>query len=82
RRAALAHPQIAFTLSHNSKPLAHYNTGNALLRMKAVLNEQFASQQLPLHEDGGLLKLHGFIGLPTASRGRADTQYFFVNGRF
>lgn len=82
RRAALAHPHIAFTLSHNGKPLAHYNTGNALLRMKAVLNEQFASQQLPLHEDGGLLKLHGFIGLPTASRGRADTQYFFVNGRF
>jgi len=27
------------------------------------------------------LRLHGFIGLPTASKARADGQYFYVNGR-
>src|SRR6185503_18805102 len=27
------------------------------------------------------LRLHGWVGLPTAARSSADQQYFFVNGR-
>jgi DNA mismatch repair protein MutL len=38
--------------------------------------------RLPLDEQADALHLYGFAGLPTASRGRPDQQYFFVNGRF
>jgi DNA mismatch repair ATPase MutL len=35
-----------------------------------------------LDEAAGPLRLHGFTGLPTASKARADGQFFYVNGRF
>ena len=42
----------------------------------------FETAHLPLDERAGPLAVYGCAGLPTASRGRADQQYFFVNGRF
>ncbi|MGZ8993590.1 MAG: DNA mismatch repair endonuclease MutL, partial [Burkholderiaceae bacterium] len=33
-------------------------------------------------QDAGSVRVHGWAGAPTASRARADAQYFFVNGRY
>ena len=51
-------------------------------RVAKILGETFATAHLPLDEAAGPLAVYGCAGLPTASRGRADQQYFFVNGRF
>ncbi|QYY30989.1 MULTISPECIES: DNA mismatch repair endonuclease MutL [Cupriavidus] len=82
RRVALARPDVAISVHHNGKPLEHWNAGDVATRTAQVLGSDFARARLPLDEEAGDLHLYGFAGLPTASRGRPDQQYFFVNGRF
>lgn len=82
RRTALARPDVAISVHHNGKPLEHWNATQADSRTAAVLGTEFARARLPFEEEAGELRLFGFVGLPTASRGRADHQFFYVNGRF
>lgn len=82
RRIALARPDVSFSLSHNGKTVDHWNVGEFAKRSAHILGDEFANARLPLDESAGPLRLHGFVGLPTASKGRADGQYFYVNGRF
>lgn len=82
RRIALARPDVAFSLSHNGKIVDHWNVSTIDKRSANILGDHFAGARLALDESAGPLRLHGFVGLPTASKGRADAQYFYVNGRF
>jgi len=82
RRIALSRPDVAFSLSHNGKTVEHWNVSEIDKRSAHILGGEFAGARLPLDESAGPLRLHGFVGLPTASRARADAQYFYVNGRF
>ncbi len=82
RRIALARPDVAFSLSHNGKTVDHWNANEIAKRSAHILGDDFANARLALEEIAGPLRLHGFAGLPTASRTRADAQYFYVNGRF
>ncbi|KVO57584.1 DNA mismatch repair protein MutL [Burkholderia ubonensis] len=82
RRAALARPDVAISVLHNGKAVEHWNATEPTLRVAKILGEGFATAYLPLDERAGPLAVYGCAGLPTASRGRADQQYFFVNGRF
>jgi len=82
RRIALSRPDVAFSLSHNSKTIDHWNVSEVDKRSAYILGNEFANARLPLDEAAGPLRLHGYIGLPTASKARADAQYFYVNGRF
>lgn len=82
RRAALARPDVAISVLHNGKAVEHWNATEPPARVAKILGETFATAHLPLDESAGPLAVYGCAGLPTASRGRADQQYFFVNGRF
>nr|WP_116136629.1 DNA mismatch repair endonuclease MutL [Trinickia diaoshuihuensis] len=82
RRAALARPDVAISVMHNGRALEHWNASEPAVRVSKILGEAFATAHLPLEHDAGEIALYGCAGLPTASRGRADQQYFFVNGRF
>jgi DNA mismatch repair protein MutL len=82
RRIALSRPDVAFSLSHNGKTIDHWNASEVDKRSAHVLGQEFAGARLPLDEAAGPLHLHGYVGLPTASKARADGQYFYVNGRF
>ncbi|WP_436407966.1 DNA mismatch repair endonuclease MutL [Burkholderia oklahomensis] len=82
RRAALARPDVAISVLHNGRAVEHWNASEPAARVAKILGEGFATAHLPLDESAGPLAVYGCAGLPTASRGRADQQYFFVNGRF
>ena len=86
RRAALARPDIAMTLSHNGRVVEHLNAAPPIERVMQVLGDEFAAAHRPLawHAggDGNALAFTGFVGLPGASRASASAQYFYVNGRF
>lgn len=82
RRIALARPDVRFTLSHNGKTVDHWQESSLEQRSTHILGDEFAQARLSLEEAAGPLSLHGFVGLPTAARSRADAQYFYVNGRF
>lgn len=82
RRIALARPDVRFTLTHNGKTAEHWQESALEQRSAQILGDEFAAARLLLEEAAGPLRLHGFVGLPTAARARADSQYFYVNGRF
>jgi DNA mismatch repair protein MutL len=82
RRIALAKPDIAFTLKHNGRVSRHLR-GQALAeRVSAVLGAELIEASVPVDAQSGSLRLFGLAGTPQSARTRADTQYFFVNGRF
>ena len=82
RRIALARPDVTFTLMHNGKTVDHWNLANIDKRSAQIMGNDFAEARLPVEQSAGPLRLHGFAGLPTASKGRPDAQFFYVNGRF
>lgn len=82
RRIALARSDVAFSLSHNGKTIDHWHIADIAKRSASILGDEFSHARLRLDDTAGPLRLHGFIGLPTAAKARADAQYFYVNGRF
>lgn len=87
-RLAMAFPAIEFRLSHNNIRSLHYPaiTGGdederRRQRLEAVLGTEFGENSLPLRAERDGAVLSGRIGLPTYSRGTAQFQYLFVNGR-
>jgi DNA mismatch repair protein MutL len=82
RRIALARPDVSFSLSHNGRTIDQWNVCEMAKRSAHILGSDFAEARLPIDESAGPLRLHGFAGLPTASKARADGQFFYVNGRY
>jgi len=82
KRIALARPDVTFTLSHNGKTVDHWNMASLDKRSAQIMGTEFAEARLPVDQCAGPLRLHGYAGLPTASKARPDAQFFYVNGRF
>ncbi|MEO8809091.1 MAG: DNA mismatch repair endonuclease MutL [Rhodanobacter sp.] len=82
---ALARSAVEFRLSHNGKPVRIWKAARdeqaALQRVAEVLGAEFPAQSLHVDHMAAGLHLSGWVGLPTASRAQADSQYFYVNGR-
>ncbi|MEO8998377.1 MAG: DNA mismatch repair endonuclease MutL [Rhodanobacter sp.] len=82
---ALARGSVEFRLSHNGKSVRIWKAARdeqaALQRVAEVLGEEFPAQSLRIDHAMAGLHLSGWVGLPTASRAQADSQYFYVNGR-
>lgn len=85
-RIALARPDIEFNLSHNDKNPLRWPKGTLKERAAAILGKEFENASLFIDQEAGsppnALRLYGYIGLPTASKNKADDQYFYVNGRY
>jgi DNA mismatch repair protein MutL len=82
---ALARSHVEFRLSHNGKSVRVWKAARddqaMLLRVAEVLGDEFPQQSLRIDHATAGMRLSGWVGLPTASRPQADSQYFYVNGR-
>jgi DNA mismatch repair protein MutL len=82
---ALAQPQVDFRVSHNGKPVRLLrpaaDAAALAARVGEIVGEEFTPHSLRIDHSAAGLRLHGWVGLPTASRSQADQQYFYVNGR-
>lgn len=82
---ALARGSVEFRLSHNGKSVRVWKAArdetSMLSRVAEMLGESFPQQSLRIDHASAGMRLSGWVGLPTASRPQADSQYFYVNGR-
>lgn len=86
KRQAMAHEAVAFTLSLDGKvtlrlPAEHPGDEGRLKRLSALLGRDFEANALLIDQARDGVRLSGYAGLPTYSRGNAAHQYLFVNGR-
>ena len=82
RRIALAHPEVAFTLTHNGKAGLLLPASDPARRIGAVLGDDFLAGSHPIETVAGTLRISGRVGLPVLARAKNDAQYCYVNGRF
>jgi DNA mismatch repair protein MutL len=86
KRQAMAHEAVAFTLDLDGRRVLrlsaeHPGPEGRLARLAAVLGNEFQDNALAIESEREGIRLTGFAGLPTYSRGNAAHQYLFVNGR-
>ncbi len=82
-RIALAHPEVAFGLTHNGRSV-HDLPAVATLAQRArdLLGPEIAEDLIELPARDGELAVRGLIGTPAAARASAKWQYVFLNGRY
>lgn len=87
KRLAMARPDVAFSLEHDGRASLRLsaerdpvNEGRRA-RLAAILGAEFAPNCIALDQTRGEVRLSGFAGLPTFSRGTREHQHLFVNGR-
>jgi DNA mismatch repair protein MutL len=81
---ALAHPEIAFTLTNNGREVLRVAPANDLReRAYQIFGSEFLDNLLEVN--GGherIARVSGFVSAPRDRRTSRDAQYLFVNGRF
>lgn len=81
---ALAHPEIAFTLTNNGRENLRLAPAKDLReRSYQIFGAGLIESLLPVN--GGrefIAKITGFVSAPRERRTTREAQYFFINGRF
>jgi len=82
KRLAMARPEIGFTLEHDGRRSIAVQPGEGQAeRVAGLTDRDLVRNSVAVDYSRGGLRLTGVAGLPTFSRGVADHQYLFVNGR-
>ncbi|HUO21183.1 MAG TPA: DNA mismatch repair endonuclease MutL [Caulobacteraceae bacterium] len=86
KRQAMAHEAAAFSLDLDGRKVLRLPAETAgpegrLRRLAAVLGQDFQDNALLIDQTREGVRLSGYAGLPTFSRGNAAHQHLFVNGR-
>ena len=86
KRQAMAHEGVGFSLELDGKRVLklygeHPGFDGRLRRLSAILGEDFADNAILIDQAREGVRLTGYAGLPTFSRGNAMHQYLFVNNR-
>jgi DNA mismatch repair protein MutL len=86
KRQAMAHEAVGFALDLDGRRVLRLapefpGPDGRLKRLAAILGHEFEENALLIDQTRDGVRLTGYAGLPTYSRGNAGHQYLFVNGR-
>ncbi|MBE8215247.1 MAG: DNA mismatch repair endonuclease MutL [Endozoicomonadaceae bacterium] len=85
KKIALSRYDVAISLKNNQKLVYQFRIAETQKekeqRIATCFKQDFIDHSVYIDSQINDLKLQGWIGLPTYSRGRADQQYFYLNGR-
>ena len=80
--AALAHPNIHFSLTHNGRSLLDVRACDSHLeRVRLLYGKEFAENLIEFTEDLPDLKVYGLLGKPEFTKPNREYQLFFLNQR-
>ena len=80
---ALSHPDVSFQLIINNQPKMHTN-GNTNVKdiIFHLYGREIAAGVLPIHYEGELCSIDGYVGKPFIGRGNRNYETYFINGRY
>lgn len=81
-RFALAHSDVRLSLFHNKSQLYILRSENIKERIIDLYGTKLEKQLLTIEVNTSIVKISGYVGMPSASRSRGAHQFFFVNGRY
>ncbi|MEM7400218.1 MAG: DNA mismatch repair endonuclease MutL, partial [Pseudomonadota bacterium] len=87
KRLALAHPEVAFSLSNGERTTLRMEAcppgllDHALARLGRILGSEFVDDALPVAASRGNVNVEGYASLPTLHRPNGLSIYLVVNGR-
>ena len=80
--AALAHPKIHFSLTHNGRSILDVRACDAYIeRARLLYGREFAENLIEFTEELPDLKMYGMLGKPEFTKPNREYQLFFLNQR-
>lgn len=80
-RLALVNTDVEFTFISNDTTMFKLLRSSLKQRIIALMGKAIGGQIIPIATETAMVKVDGFVGLPSHARRRNAPQYFFVNGR-
>jgi DNA mismatch repair protein MutL len=81
-RAALAHPEISFTLHNNNEEVYNLRGDDLPERIEQVFGYKIGDHLLTAYEETTIATIKGYVGKPEHAKKTRGEQFFFVNNRF
>ena len=80
--AALAHPNVHFSLTHNGRTILDVRACDSHLeRIRLLYGKEFAENLIEFTEELPELKIYGLLGKPEFTKTNREYQLFFMNQR-
>ncbi len=80
--AALAHPKIHFSLTHNGRSILDVRSCDSYIeRARLLYGREFAENLIEFTEELPDLKMYGLLGKPEFTKPNREYQLFFLNQR-
>lgn len=81
-RTALAHPEVAFTLAHNGRPVHDVPASSSWReRIGGLFGARMAERLIEVAGEDGEVRIRGFVGRPEDDQASGRLQHLFVAGR-
>lgn len=80
--AALARPDISFSLYHNDVPIYNLQAAKTGYRIIHLFGDHYKHQLIPCKQATSVLTIKGYLGRPEQAKKTRKEQFLFVNQRF